>query len=210
MSVPSTHAQQVPEIVVGRLPIYLRTLIALQSEGRQFTNSRELAVALGLSSAQIRKDFSRFGGFGKQGTGYSVAQLIQQLRDILKLDREWPIILVGAGHIGSAVANYSGFAHRGFRVVAVFDGSPSRAGERVGNHIIQPMSALATAVMLQHVHLALIAVPAHAAQSVADAVVAAGVRAILNYAPVTLAVPHGVHVEYIDPVLPLQRMTFYL
>lgn len=190
--------------------MYLRTLNGMLAGGHEFTNSRELALALGLSGAQIRKDFSLFGGFGKQGTGYNVSKLVQQLQEILKLDRDWPVVLIGAGHIGSAIANYTGFAHRGFRIVAVFDAAPTRVGQRVGAHVVQAMAALADAVRMHRVHLALIAVPADAAQAVADQVLAAGVRAILNYAPITLNVPDDVRVEYIDPVLHLQKLTFYL
>jgi redox-sensing transcriptional repressor len=202
--------RDVPDIVVGRLPVYLRTLSAMLAAGQHLTSSQELASALDLSSAQIRKDLSHFGEFGKQGTGYNVQRLVDQLRDILKLEREWPLVLIGAGHIGSAVANYTGFAHRGFQLVAVIDADPGRIGQQVGGHSIQPLAALDDVVRQHRVQHALIAVPATAAQAVAEAVVAAGVRAILNYAPVALSVPAGVHVEYIDPVLHLQRMTYYL
>ncbi len=202
--------KDVPDIVVGRLPVYLRTLAAMQANGQQLTSSHELAHALDLSSAQIRKDLSHFGEFGKQGSGYNIQRLTERLREILKLDREWPLVLIGAGHIGSAVANYTGFAHRGFHLVAVFDADPARVGEQVGGHEIQALTALGTLIAQQQVAHALIAVPAAAAQAVAETVIAAGVRAIVNYAPVTLIVPKHVHVEYIDPVLHLQRMTFYL
>ena len=203
-------AKRVPDIVVARLPLYLRALSAMQLNGKTFTSSQEMAGWLGISSAQIRKDLSHFGEFGKQGTGYSVSGLQGKLREILRIDREWPVVIVGAGHIGSAVANYSGFAHRGFRVCAVFDTDPGKIGVRIGHHIVQDATLLPDVVKAQQVKMAMMAVPADAAQAVADLLVRAGVSAILNYAPTNLNVPDSVRVENIDPVLHLQHMTYYL
>lgn len=169
-----------------------------------------MAGWLGISSAQIRKDLSHFGEFGKQGTGYSVAGLQEKLRQILNIEHEWPIVIVGAGHIGNAVANYSGFAHRGFRVCALFDKDPNKIGTRMGAHQVQAMTMLHDVVREQAVKLAMIAVPVEVAQEVADTVVMAGITAILNYAPINLLVPDTVRVENIDPVLHLQHMTYYL
>ena len=200
----------VPDIVVGRLPVYLRALSTMKSSGKQYTSSHELAEWLGISSAQIRKDFSHFGEFGKQGTGYSVLSLFDELRQILQLDREWPLIVVGAGNIGSAVASYTGFSQRGFRVVGLFDNDPAKVGMLIGGFIVLANSEIprfATANRTQH---AMITVPAPYAQQVADILVASGIRGILNYAPINLAVPPHVHVENIDPVLHLQKMTYYL
>jgi redox-sensing transcriptional repressor len=199
----------VPDIVVGRLPIYLRALSAMLAGGKQYTSSHELAEWLGISSAQIRKDLSHFGEFGKQGTGYSVAGLHEQLRQILHLNREWPLIVVGAGNIGSAVASYTGFAQRGFRVVALFDNDPQKVGTHVGPFTVRANDEIHAFVKGNHVLHAMIAVPAQYAQEVADLLVAAGIQGILNYAPINLAVPDTVHVEYIDPVLHLQKMTYY-
>lgn len=182
----------------------------MQLDGKVFTSSQEMATWLGISSAQIRKDLSHFGEFGKQGTGYSVVGLQEKLRQILNVQQEWPIIIVGAGHIGNAVANYSGFAHRGFRVCAVFDNDPAKHNLRIGGHVVQPVAEMFDVVRAQSVKLAMIAVPAEAAQDVADLAVAAGIIAILNYAPITLTVPNTVRVENIDPVLHLQHMTYYL
>ena len=203
-------AKSVPDIVVARLPLYLRALSAMQVSGKVFTSSQEMAGWLGISSAQIRKDLSHFGEFGKQGTGYSVTGLQEQLRGILNVEREWPIVIIGAGHIGNAVANYSGFAHRGFRVCAVFDSAPGKIGLRIGQHIVQDVTELPQIVRGQGVRLAMIAVPAEAAQAVTDLVVSAGIIAILNYAPINVTVPDNVRVENIDPVLHLQHMTYYL
>lgn len=207
---PEIETNTVPDIVVGRLPLYLRALSEMALADKHFTSSQELADALGISSAQIRKDLSHFGEFGKQGTGYAVLGLRDHLRNILRLDREWPLIVVGAGHIGSAVANYTGFAERGFRVVAVFDNNLARVGDCAGTHTIYAMTDLKAIVEKYKVRHAMLTVPAEAAQAVAEQVIAVGIKAILNYAPTTLAVPIGVHVEYIDPVLHLQRMTYYL
>jgi len=205
-----TNHKHVPDIVVGRLPVYLRALSAMQAAGKQVTSSQELADWLGISSAQIRKDLSHFGEFGKQGTGYSVVMLQDRLRHILHLNREWPVIVVGAGNIGSAIASYSGFERRGFRVVGVFDNDPAKIGNPVGGFVVQDMQHLLDFVRQHEVRHAMLAVPAECAQSVADALVQAGIIAILNYAPINLVVPPHVHVEYIDPVAHLQKMTFYI
>jgi redox-sensing transcriptional repressor len=203
-------AKRVPDIVVARLPLYLRALSAMQTNGKAFTSSQEMGDWLGISSAQIRKDLSHFGEFGKQGTGYSVAGLQEKLRQILRVEREWPIIIIGAGHIGSAIASYPGFAHRGFRVCGMFDNDPARIGTRVGEFVVQDVSELASFVSANRIQMAMIAVPAESAQAVADRLVEAGITAVLNYAPINLSVPDSVRVEYIDPVLHLQHMTFYL
>jgi redox-sensing transcriptional repressor len=142
--------------------------------------------------------------------GYSVTELMARLRQILHLDREWPVVIIGAGLIGRALANYSGFAHRGFRVLGVFDNDNSKLGERVGEHAVRHIDELADFVRVQGVRVAMISVPAPFAQGVADSLVAAGIAAILNYAPVSLNVPISVRVENIDPVLHLQHMTYYL
>lgn len=204
------RSKRIPDIVVSRLPLYLRALSAMEAQRQAFTSSQELAARLGLSSAQIRKDLSHFGEFGKQGTGYSVVGLQRHLREILNIDREWPIVVIGAGNIGSAVAAYTGFAQRGFRVVAVFDSAASKIGERVGDCVVQDMAELPAVIARHRVRHAMIAVPGAAAQRVTDELVRHGIAAILNYAPVNLTVPEGVHVEYIDPVLHLQTMTYYV
>lgn len=200
----------VPDIVVGRLPIYLRALSQLAREGREITSSHELGERLGISSAQIRKDLSHFGTFGKQGTGYRIAELESRLRQILHIDREWEVALVGAGDLGHALGRYNGFRDRGFRITAIFDRDPAKIGEKIGELEVQDVAHLHKVIQARHIRVAMIAVPATEAQKVADALVEAGVRAILNYAPITLTVPAGVYVQYIDPVVHLQRMTYYL
>lgn len=200
----------IPDIVISRLPIYLRALERLSQEGYEVTSSHELGKRLGISSAQIRKDLSHFGGFGKQGTGYKISFLKEQLRQVLKVEREWEVALVGAGDLGSAVARYKGFAERGFHIACVFDSAPDKVGHKLGNFTIQSTDKLHEIITERNIKIAMIAVPAEGAQAVADVLVNAGVKAVLNYAPINLRVPDDVHVQYIDPVLHLQRMTYYL
>jgi len=200
----------IPDIVVGRLPVYLRALSFLAAERIQTTSSHELGKRLGISAAQIRKDLSHFGEFGKQGTGYNVGYLQEQLRRILKVDHEWPIALVGIGDLGRALAHYGGFVNRGFRIVALFDNDPAKIGQHIGNLEIKSTDRLADVVSELGIRVAMIAVPAASAQKVAEACLATGIQAILNYAPITLSVPEGVMVQPIDPVAHLQRMTHYL
>ncbi len=202
-------SSEIPDIVVSRLPIYLRALTRLASLGQEITSSHELGQRLGISSAQIRKDLSHFGEFGKQGTGYRIDFLIDQLRRILKVDRDWEVVLVGAGDIGSALVRYNGFRDRGFNIRLIFDNDPAKIGQSLSGYTIQDTAYL-EALMRQHgIILAMLAVPAEAAQAVTDQLVKAGARGILNYAPINLVTPEEVRVQYIDPVVHLQRMTFY-
>lgn len=205
-----SQTKPVPDIVVGRLPIYLRALVHLLEEGQEVTASKDLAERLGISSAQIRKDLSHFGEFGKQGMGYDVAYLRDQLKSILKVDRQWDVALVGAGDLGHAVAHYGGFVGWGFRVACVFDNNPQKIGRRLGRFEICDASKLAERLQEMGIKIAIVAVPANAAQSVVNDLVRGGVKAILNYAPITVTTPQDVYVQYIDPVVHLQRMTYYL
>lgn len=202
--------KNIPDIVIGRLPVYLRALQHMASESRQVTSSQELGERLGISAAQIRKDLSQFGEFGKQGTGYNIQYLSTQLQEILNVDRVWNVAIVGAGDIGSALANYSGFSQRGFRIVAIFDNDPKVIGTEQGSFTIKDSRGMREELQAADVRVAMIAVPAAHAQGVADQLVEAGVRAILNYAPVNLSVPADVRVQHIDPSIHLQRMTYYL
>lgn len=200
----------IPDIVISRLPVYLRALERLSQEGQEVTSSHELGKRLGISSAQIRKDLSHFGGFGKQGTGYRIPFLREQLRQVLNVERDWEVALIGAGDLGNAVARYRGFSNRGFHIACVFDSAPEKIGKHIGEFIIQPLDSMQTVIAERGIKIAMVAVPAESAQSVADSLISAGVRAILNYAPINLNVPDYVHVQYIDPVIHLQRMTYYL
>ena len=203
-------SKPVPDIVVGRLPVYLRALNHLLEEGQRVTASKELAARLGISSAQIRKDLSHFGEFGKQGMGYDVAYLRDQLRSILSVGQAWDVALVGAGDLGHAIAHYGGFEGRGFRIACVFDNNPQKIGRYLGRFEICDAAQLGDKIRELGIQVGIIAVPAQAAQSVVADLAGAGVRAILTYAPITVTVPEGVHVQYIDPVVHLQRMTYYM
>jgi redox-sensing transcriptional repressor len=200
----------VPDIIIGRLPIYLRALNFLLEEGREITASQELADKLGISPAQIRKDLSHFGEFGKQGTGYEIKYLREQLRKILKVDKEWDVALVGAGDLGHAIAHYGNFDISGFHIIAVFDRNPRKIGTKMGRFQILDSESIPTVIQDMGIQIAIIAVPADSAQQVAETLIKAGVQAILNYAPITLNVPPEVQVQYIDPVVYLQSMTYYL
>ncbi|MEX1249048.1 MAG: redox-sensing transcriptional repressor Rex [Anaerolineales bacterium] len=202
--------KQIPDIVIGRLPIYLRALLQMSQEGRQVTSSQELGERLGISAAQIRKDLSQFGEFGKQGTGYNIEFLAKQVREILKVNRVWDVAIVGAGDIGRALAGYNGFSERGFRITMIFDNKAELIGSRAGEFVIQDTRTMKDEIRAAGIKMAMIAVPAAQAQAVADQLVEAGVRAILSYAPVNLNVPAGVRVQNIDPSIHLQRMTYYL
>ena len=204
------NAERIPDIIIGRLPVYLRALQRLSNKGIQTTSSQELGEIVGISAAQIRKDISQFGEFGKQGTGYSIPFLVERLQDILKVDRVWDVIVVGMGDIGHALARYNGFTNRGFRVTMVFDNDPQKIGQKVGDFEIFDTSTLAEKIKQNKIKIAMLTVPAPAAQEISDQLVKAGIRAILNYAPINLTVPNNVRVQYIDPVAHLQRMTYYL
>lgn len=200
----------IPDIVIGRLPIYLRALSRLRQEGQTITSSHELGSKLGISSAQIRKDLSHFGEFGKQGTGYNVETLSRELQRILHIDREWQVALVGVGDLGRALAHYGGFAHRGFRITQLYERDPQKIGQRIKELEIWPVEVMRERIKAAGIKIAMIATPADAAQEVAEAVVEAGVQAILNYAPIALSVPKGVRVQHIDPVIHMQHMAYYL
>jgi redox-sensing transcriptional repressor len=204
------NAEKIPDIIIGRLPIYLRALQRMSIQGLQTTSSQELGDYVGISAAQIRKDISQFGEFGKQGTGYSIAFLADKLKEILKVNRMWDVAIVGIGDMGHALARYGGFAERGFRVTLLLDSDPSKIGQTVGGFTIEDASRLVERIRACKINVAMLAVPASAAQGVADQLVQAGVKAILNYAPTALSVPPHVHVQHIDPSTHLQRMTFYL
>jgi redox-sensing transcriptional repressor len=204
------YANRIPDIIIGRLPVYLRALQRLSEKGILTTSSQELGEIIGISAAQIRKDISQFGEFGKQGTGYSVPFLIERLRDILKVDRVWEVVIVGMGDMGHALARYNGFANRGFHINMVFDNDPKKVGQKVGDFEILDTAVMIEKIKQNKIKVAMLTVPAASAQEAAELLVKAGVKAILNYAPTSLNVPNGVRVQHIDPATHLQRMTYYL
>lgn len=200
----------VPDIVIRRLPWYLQTLNQMAKEGLHTVSSVMLAERVGTTAAQIRKDLSYFGGFGKQGTGYSIYVLIEQLQKILNLDRIWRVVIVGAGNLGRALTRYQGFANRGIDICLLFDNHPGLVGTPVGSLIVRHVDTMVADIQENEVKIAILTLPGEVAQGTADQLVMAGIRSILNYTPATLKLPQGVHVEHIDPVLQLQRMMYYL
>jgi len=203
-------ASQIPEVVILRLPLYARTLAALRDSGQEVISSHELGGKLHITPAQIRKDLSYFGKFGKQGRGYNIKRLLEELQQILGLNREWSMALVGVGRLGRAIIGYGGFAPQGFRVVAAFDTSPELVGTQVEHLIVQDIAELGATIKEKSVNIGIVAVPASHAQEVINVLVSSGVKAILNYAPVVVKVPEDVRVREIDPVLALQSMTYYI
>jgi redox-sensing transcriptional repressor len=204
------NAEKIPDIIIGRLPVYLRALQRMANKGMRTTSSQELGDHVGISAAQIRKDISQFGEFGKQGTGYSIQFLIDKLKSILKVDRIWDVALVGAGDMGHALARYQSFMPCGFRITMVFDNNPEKIGKKVGDFVIEDAATMVERIRDAGIQIVMLTVPASVAQGIADKLVEVGVKGILNYAPIHLVVPEGVKVQHIDPAIHLQRMTYYL
>ncbi|MEA4931240.1 MAG: redox-sensing transcriptional repressor Rex [Anaerolineaceae bacterium] len=200
----------IPEVVVERLPIYIQKLNQFLREGRESVSSHEMAEALGVSSAQIRKDLSLFGGFGKQGTGYIVINLLESLRSILNLNQIWEVVLVGVGNLGQALLSYQGFSRKGFEIVLAFDNNPKIIGQTYAGIVVQDVMEMQNNICPRGVPIAILTVPAANAQEMADQLIRCGVKAILNYTPVTLKVPEDVRLANIDPVLSLQTFAYYL
>ena len=200
----------VPEVVIARLPQYLRALTDLLDRGSEVVSSQLLGQSLHMTPAQIRKDLSYFGRFGKQGRGYDVRYLLRELREILGLDRDWSIAVVGVGRLGRAIIGYPGFAPEGFRIVAAFDADVRQVGQSFGGLIIKQMADLQETVQERGIQIAIVAVPASQVTEVINRLIGCGIKAILNYAPTSPHVPDDVRVRNIDPVLALQSMTFYL
>jgi redox-sensing transcriptional repressor len=199
---------QVPKAVVSRLSLYLRELQHLVRDGHETTSSSQLGSLLGFSDAQVRKDLAYFGHFGHPGIGYRSAELISAIRGILGTDRDWPVVLVGTGNLGRALMGYRGFSHQGFRIVAAFDVDPGKVGTVIEGVSVLHLNDLAEVVQRNQIKLGLIAVPATTAQTVSDRLVAAGVEGIVNFAPVTLALPPGVSLIGVDLAIELEQLSF--
>ncbi|MBC8163653.1 MAG: redox-sensing transcriptional repressor Rex [Roseiflexaceae bacterium] len=204
------HLESPPDVVIKRLPLYARSLRYLLQEGVSSVSSQELGERINVTAAQIRKDLSYFGEFGKQGIGYDVEKLLHQIERILGLNQEWPAALVGIGHLGEAIARYEGFRTQGIRISAMFDSDQHKIGQEMTGLVIHSVDQIDTIVREMAIRLAIIAVPGNFAQDVADRLVVGGVRAILSYAPIVLQVPDHVWVRYIDPVAVVHSMTYYL
>jgi redox-sensing transcriptional repressor len=201
---------RVPDVVIQRLPLYLRALGHLAERGKRIVSSKELGADMGVSSAQIRKDLSYFGEFGKQGLGYDVAYLQLQLERILHVDQDRSVVIVGAGALGHALANYRTFENRRYYIVGVFDSDAAKIGQPIGSLAVQPMEEMADTIQRHVVEIGILAIPAGSAQQVAEDLVACGVKALLNYAPIHLVLPLQIRVAYLDPVASLRAMSYYL
>ena len=201
---------EIPPVVIDRLPLYARALATLESAGREVVSSQELGQQLNVTPAQIRKDLSYFGRFGKQGRGYNVGKLLDELRRILGLNKQWRMALVGTGRLGRAILGYEGFGPQGFRIVQAFDSDASMVGKEIGALTVHNTADLEKVLADNPVDIGIVAVPAETAQDVIDRLVKCGVQAILNYAPIAAQVPRNVQIKRIDPVLSLQGMTYYL
>ena len=195
---------------IRRLSIYSRCLLQLEEDGVRTISSQELAERFNLNSAQVRKDLAYFGEFGVRGIGYYVVGLKAELQRILGLDREWPVALVGVGNLGSALFHYKGFRRQGFRVAVVFDDDPAKIGREIEGVPIVATRDIAREVKARAIQIAVLAVPAEAAQSVTDELVAAGIKAVLNFAPARLRVPKDARLKNVDLSIELETLSFYL
>jgi redox-sensing transcriptional repressor len=202
-------SRDIPEATVARLPIYLRALTTLSEQGTSTCSSEQLAAAAGVNSAKLRKDLSYLGSYGTRGVGYDVEYLRYQIAREIGVTQDWPVVIVGIGNLGQALANYSGFRSRGFRVVALLDADPARRDEVVAGIEVQAFDNLEQIVKDHDVAIGVIATPAVAAQDVADRMVACGVTSILNFAPIVLAVPDQVDVRKVDLSIELQILAYH-
>lgn len=200
--------ESIPEPAVKRLSLYLRQLEAFYRKERKTISSKQLGESLGLTDAQVRKDLAYFGQFGHPGIGYRVDELIARVRHILGTDKVWNVVLVGAGNLGRALLAYRGFEAKGFRLVAVFDNDPAQAGRKLGDFHIQPLSELSATVRQHGARLGIMAVPVDTAQEVADQLVSAGVRGLLNFAPASITVPADVALNAVDLAVQLEQLSF--
>ena len=201
---------EIPEVVIDRLPVYYRFIVRIADEGRTVISSQELGDELDVTPAQIRKDLSYFGRFGKQGRGYSVQRLLDELRLILGLDRRWSVVVVGIGRLGRAVASYPGFEGQGFDVSGRYDANPELIGSEVDGDVVRDVAELDADLRKSQIDIGVVTVSAPHAQEVVDVLTRGGVRAILNYTPTRIQVPEGVELKNINPVLFLQSMTYHL
>ncbi|WP_435969476.1 redox-sensing transcriptional repressor Rex [Streptomyces sp. Qhu_M48] len=206
---PATRSRGIPEATVARLPLYLRALTALSERSVPTVSSEELAAAAGVNSAKLRKDFSYLGSYGTRGVGYDVEYLVYQISRELGLTQDWPVVIVGIGNLGAALAGYGGFASRGFRVAALIDADPAMTGKPVAGIPVQHSDELEKIIEEDGVSIGVIATPAGVAQQVCDRLVAAGVTSILNFAPTVLSVPDGVDVRKVDLSIELQILAFH-
>ena len=201
--------RRIPEATVARLPLYYRALVEMAEQKLATVSSERLAEMAGVNAAKVRKDFSYLGSYGTRGVGYDVEYLLFQISRELGLTQDWPVVIVGVGNLGHALANYRGFSARGFRVVGLVDADASKHGEQVGGLLVEPIEDLPRIVAEREVAIGIIATPAAAAQEVAGLLVQAGVTSVLNFAPTVIAVPPGVSLRKVDLSIELQILSFY-
>lgn len=201
--------RRIPEATVARLPVYLRTLLDLRHDGADTISSERLAELAGVNAAKVRKDLSWLGSYGTRGVGYDVDQLLVEISRELGLTRDWPVVIVGVGNLGAALANYGGFGDRGFPVAALVDADPAKVGSVVAGHAVHHLDELDDLVVELGIAIGIIATPAVGAQDVADRLVAAGVTSILNFAPAVVTVPAETTLRKVDLALELQVLSFY-
>jgi redox-sensing transcriptional repressor len=201
--------RRIPEATVARLPLYYRALLETAEQRVPTISSERLAEMAGVNAAKVRKDFSYLGSYGIRGVGYDVEYLLFQISKELGLTQDWPVVIVGIGNLGHALANYRGFSARGFRIVALVDADPAKHGEAIGPLVVEPIDQLPRIVSERKVAIGIIATPASAAQEVAEALVSAGVTSVLNFAPTVISVPEGVSLRKVDLSIELQILSFY-
>jgi redox-sensing transcriptional repressor len=201
--------RRIPEATVARLPVYLRCLVEVADAKTATVSSERLAEMAGVNAAKVRKDLSYLGSYGTRGVGYDVEYLLYQISRELGLTQDWPVVIVGLGNLGHALANYNGFSARGFRIVALVDADPAKVGQMIGELGVRHLDELPDIAASERPAIGIIATPAQAAQDVADRLVAAGVSSILNFAPVVLNVPDGVSLRKVDLSIELQILSFY-
>ena len=209
MSTAERNGRRIPEATVARLPVYLRSLMEVAERRTTTISSERLAEMAGVNAAKVRKDLSYLGSYGTRGVGYDVQYLLFQMSRELGLTQDWPTVIVGIGNLGHALAGYGGFGERGFPVKALVDADPKRVGEQVGDLVVSHIDDLADIVREHAIAVGVIATPAPVAQDVCDALVEAGVRSILNFAPAMVAVPDGVSLRKVDLAVELQILSFY-
>ncbi len=207
--VGASPRRRIPEATVARLPLYYRALVETGEHDVPTISSERLAELAGVNAAKVRKDLSYLGSYGTRGVGYDVEYLLHEISRELGLTRDWPVVIVGVGNLGRALANYRGFGARGFRVVALVDADLQLVGKRIGELAVEPLDELDRIVSERGIAIGILAVPAAAAQEVTDRLVAAGVTSILNFAPAVCTVPDGVSMRKVDLAIELQILSFY-
>jgi redox-sensing transcriptional repressor len=206
---PPRQRRRIPEATVARLPVYLRSLLELADSRIGTVSSERLAEMAGVNAAKVRKDLSYLGSYGTRGVGYDVEYLLFQMSRELGLTKDWPVVIVGIGNLGAALANYGGFGERGFPVAALVDADQAKVGERIGELTVRHIDDLPTIAEQHDVAIGIIATPAAVAQDVADRLVAAGISSVLNFAPAVISVPEGGSLRKVDLAVELQILSFY-